>query len=419
MILFSKKYILAGSIGTLIEWAEFCFYGYMVVQFSHLFFPMLTANASIIAGFGTFAMSYIARPLGSIIFGHIGDKLGRQKSFSASILLMSIATLGIGLLPTYASIGILAPILLISMRFLQGLAVAGEYPSASVFIIENNPLAPWFSSSWVATASAAGMLLGGAAAAIVSLSSMPVWAWRVPFCLGFFACVLAFYIRRHLAESPAYQQLLQSHKVEAIPIKTVLKYYQKPLLQTAAIGAFVGIFVYTCNVWWITFVIEKGYFSEFQARTLATITMCCVTIATPLMGMLAQKWQGRRLMILGLVGDIMVVPLLFLISATQSFWAMCLMGLFYGLCHAAFTAPMFKYFADIFPIQVRYSGQAFGWNIAVAIFGSSAPLLAQMLARNDLVWVLVSYVVMFGLIALGLNGKTRGSIIPSIQRLPS
>ncbi len=400
----SKKYILAGSIGTLVEWAEFCFYGYMVIQFSHLFFPMLSPTTGIIAGLGTFAVSYVARPLGSMVFGHMGDKYGRQKSFSASILLMSVATLGIGVLPTYATIGIYAPVVLIGLRFLQGFAVAGEYPGASVFIIENNPQQPHFSSSWIATASAAGMLVGGIAAVIISLPHMPAWAWRVPFCLGFFACLLGFYIRRNLSESTIYRQLLNASKIEPAPVKAVLKNYKRSLLQTAALGAFVGIFVYICNVWWISFAIEKGYFSSLQARTLATMTLCCVMVATPFMGKLADVWDGKQLMKLGLLGDIIVAPLLFLTTTTHSFWAVGGIGLLYGLSHAALTGPMFKYFADIFPVQVRYTGQALGWNVAVAIFGSSAPLIAQIFANHNLIWALASYIMLFGLIALAING---------------
>ena len=159
------KTTLTSFIGTTVEWAEFCFYGYLVTQLSPLFFPMLSPDIAIIAGFGAFAASYLARPLGGIFFGHIGDKWGRKKAFAGSILLMSVATFGIGLLPVYDTIGILAPILLVLLRFFQGLATGGEYPGASVFIIEHNRDKPYFAASWVATAAAVSGLDSGAAAA--------------------------------------------------------------------------------------------------------------------------------------------------------------------------------------------------------------------------------------------------------------
>ncbi len=181
----TRQIILANSIGTLVEWAEFCFYGYLVHLFSHLFFPMLSNSASIIAAFGAFGISYLARPLGGLLFGHIGDKFGRQRALSGAILLMGLATFGVGILPTYNSIGIAAPILLVLLRLLQGVAVAGEYTGAAIYILEHHQARPYFASSWIGASSAAGMLVGALFGVIVSLPAMPDWAWRIPFYCGF------------------------------------------------------------------------------------------------------------------------------------------------------------------------------------------------------------------------------------------
>lgn len=396
----NRKIIFASAVGTTIEWAEFCFYGYLITLFSPLFFPMLNHSLGLIAGFGTFAVSYFARPIGGFIFGHMGDRWGRRKAFAGSILLMSVATLGIGLLPTYNHIGILAPILLITFRFFQGLGVAGEYPGASVFIIEHHRTQPYIAASWIATSAALGMLIGGFASMIISLPSMPQWAWRVPFCLSFVACFLGFYIRRHLSETGQYLQLLEKKEVEHQPIKTVFANYKRPLFQTAAIAAFTAIFVYICNVWWVTFVIEKHYFNAFEARALATISMCFVTIFTIVMGIVAQRWNGKKLMILGLLGDLIMVPVLFGVSSQQSFFLNFLVCIFYGLFQGAFAAPMLKFCADIFPTAVRYSGQSIGWNVSVAIFGATAPLVAQTLSTHNLLYVIIAYVILSGLVAL-------------------
>lgn len=398
-----SKIILASSLGTLIEWAEFSFYAYLLAQFSHLFFSMLTHEAALIAAFGTFAVSYLARPLGGIFFGYIGDKFGRQKALVGSILLMGFVTLAMGLLPTYQQIGTTAPLLLIALRFLQGVAVAGEFMGAGVLVVENDTQAPYFSSSWISTAAAGGMLLGGFAGIVVSLPNMPDWAWRVPFWIGFLSCGVGFYIRFALSETTEYQALLHQQRVTSTPIKTLLQDHRISLLKTFLFAALIGIFIYICNIWWVTYVIERGYFSPLAARTLATSAQAGVVILTPIMGWVAQRWQASKVMSLGLFGTLITAPLLLLLAGKMSFHSILLVELLYALSLAALTAPMLKYLANLFPTAVRYSGQAIGWNMAVAVFGGTAPLVAQLLSSQQSTLALAGYVVGTGLIALLVN----------------
>ena len=409
-----RKNISASAIGTLVEWAEFTFYGYLVVKFSHLFFPMLTPQLAILAGFAGFAVSYLARPLGSFIFGHIGDKKGRQKALANSIFMMGIVTLGMGVLPTYDKIGLFAPIFLLILRFLQGITVGGEYTGAAVFIIEHNAKNPYLSSSWVSTSAAAGMLVGGLAAAIISLPVMPEWAWRLPFLIGSCACLIGFYIRRQLSETAAYKKLLSVHGIVSVPIKVVLKNYKKPLLQTMAIGVFVAIFIYICNIWWITYVIKTGYFSELTARTLATASQGSVVVFTPLLALLTQRWNGRDIMQIGLIGSLFVAPWLFFASVHQSVYGVIAANLLYAISLSAVTATMFKYLADIFPTHIRYTGQAMGWSIGVAIFGGSAPLVAQILSSHHL-GLTIAYVSLSGLIALWATSRQQTAVDSSAE----
>jgi MHS family proline/betaine transporter-like MFS transporter len=399
----NKNNIIASSLGTLVEWAEFTFYGYLVYQFSHLFFSMLSPQLALLAAFGGFAVSYFARPVGSLVFGHIGDKKGRQKALSYSILLMGVATLGIGILPTYQTLGVYAPILLLLLRFIQGLSVGGEYTGAAVFIIEHYPQKPYLSSSWVSTSSAAGMLVGGMAAVIVSLPHMPAWAWRIPFCMGGFTCLIGFYIRYNLTETSVYKNLVSNHATVSTPIKMVLKHYRKPLLQTATIGIFVALYIYICNVWWITYVINANYFTPLQARFLATFGQGCVVVLTPLLALAAERWNGQFIMQSGLLGSLFIGPLLFFASTHQLFYCMVIINVFYALFLAGVTSVMFKYFAEIFPPAVRYTGPAIGWSVGVAIFGGSAPLVAQILSFHHLVFGAIIYVMLSSLVALLAN----------------
>lgn len=389
------------SIGTLVEWAEFTFYAYMSHKFAILFFPMFDTNIAILISFTTFAVSYLARPLGGVLFGHIGDKYGRNTAFSLSIFLMAMTTLCMGILPTYATIGFTASILLIILRFLQGIAVSGEFTGAAVYLIESDSSKkPYLSSSWISTSSAAGMLVGSFASLIVSLPSMPAWSWRVPFCIGFFACLLGLYVRKKLPETTAYNNLICSHKLEKIPLFSALKNHKIQILQTMSLAAFVGIYIYICNIWWTTYVVEQNYFSNSEAKFLTTIGQGCVVMLTPLMAILAERYGGKLIMKIGLVGAIFFAPLFFLISSTQVFYLALFFQIIYALCDAMVTAPMFRFLSSIFPASIRYSGQAFGWSVSAAVFGGTAPLLAQCMFLNGLGFLPSLYVSLSAIAAL-------------------
>jgi len=399
----SYKVLIASTLGTLIEWAEFSFYGYLITRFSHLFFPSFSPQIAILLALATFAISYIARPIGAVFFGHMGDKYGRQRALVGSLLLMGCVTLAMGLLPTYQTISITAPTLLVLLRFLQGVAMAGEFMGAGIFVVESDPSKPYFSSSWISTAAAAGMLLGGMFGILVSLPSMPVWAWRLPFLLGFVGCLIGFYIWRSLAETPEYQQLLNQQRTLATPLKTLLQNHRLPLLQTFTLSAFIGIFIYVCNIWWVTYVIEQGYFTPLAARTLATIAQGSVVLFTPVMGMLAQHWRSIPLMRLGVFTSLGVAPVLLLLPGHVGFYTLLAIELLYALGLAALTAPMFKYLSRLFIPEVRYSGQSIGWNLGVAIFGGTAPLMAELfVAHYSIIWV-IGYIVISGILVLLLN----------------
>lgn len=389
------------SIGTLVEWAEFTFYAYMSQKFALLFFPMFDPNTAVLMSFGTFAISYLARPIGGILFGHIGDKHGRNTAFSLSIFLMAIVTLCMGILPTYQTIGFAAPILLVALRFLQGIAVSGEFTGAAVYLIENDTSKkPYLSSSWISTASAAGMLVGSFASLLVSLPSMPAWSWRIPFCIGFLACLLGMYARKKLPETMVYKNLLDACKLEKAPLLAVLKNHKAQILQTMSLAAFVGIYIYICNIWWTTYVVANHYFSTTDAKLLTTIGQGCVVIATPLMAMLAERLGGKLIMKIGFIGAVFFAPLLFFTSSKQFFCLTLLLQIIYAICDAMVTAPMFRFLSSIFPAATRCSGQALGWSVSVAIFGGTAPLLAQYLFLHNLGFLPAIYVSFSAIVAL-------------------
>jgi MHS family proline/betaine transporter-like MFS transporter len=208
----NKKIIRAGIIGNVMEWYDFAIYGYFALIIGKLIFPSSSASTSVIAAFGAFAAGFLMRPIGSLIFGNIGDKLGRKRALLISVLMMAIPTFLIGVLPVHEQIGITAPILLVILRMLQGLSVGGEYTTSVVFLVENSPDGRrGFMASWSGWGAVAGILLGSAVASLITTLLTPVqlasWGWRLPFLIGIIIAFVGFYIRRHLPDiSPVSNQ---------------------------------------------------------------------------------------------------------------------------------------------------------------------------------------------------------------------
>ncbi len=378
-----KKRIIAATIGTILEWAEYTFYGYMAFKISDLFFPKEDEAVAMIATFGIFAAGFLMRPLGGILFGHMGDRVGRKKTLIISIYLMAAATISMGLVPTYAQIGIWAPVLLLSLRLIQGLAVAGEFNGASIFLIEHAPKErAYLAGCWAGAAAAAGMLLGAFSASIVTMPIMPDWAWRLPFFLGFLGCLVALYLRRHVSESPEFNQIKASARLSQLPLIEVLKSHKAGMLQVAVFAAFIGIWVYLCNLFYKAFLIKTAGVDAQIASWLTTFGQGLVVIAYPLVGYLSDKFDGVKLMKKGLFLGVLAAPAIFWFGLTQSPLLIGLGQVLYAAVNATVGAPMFKYLFDQFPTSVRYSGLSFTWSLSVAIFGGTAPILAQYLTSQ-------------------------------------
>lgn len=406
-----NKRVIAATIGTILEWAEYSFYGYMAYKISGLFFPAEDATVGMIATFGIFAAGFLMRPLGGVLFGHMGDRVGRKSTLVLSIYLMALATIGIGLLPTYAEIGIWAPILLLSLRLIQGLAVAGEFNGASIFLIEHAPKdQAYLAGCWAGAAAAAGMLLGAFSAAIVTLPSMPDWAWRLPFLLGFVGCLVALYLRKHTSESPAFHRAKAAATLSRAPLLDVLRSHKLGMLQVAAFAAFIGIWVYLCNLFYKSFLIQSAGVDPQTAAWVTTFGQALVVIAYPLVGYYADKLGGIALMKQGLIGGIFIAPLIFALGFSDH-WAFLATGqVLYAVINAAVGAPMFKYLYDQFPTTLRYTGLSFTWSLSVAVFGGTAPMVAQALLTHS-GWHLAPglYVSTFAIIAvtvLSLGNQT-------------
>ncbi len=375
------------SLGTVLEWAEYTFYGYMAVSLSALFFPDNSPEMGILKTFGIFAVGYIMRPLGAILFGHIGDTYGRKPALMISLFLMGGATFLIGCLPTFHQIGFAAPLILLLMRMLQGIAISGEYNGAGIFLVERAcGKFPCLAGSWISASAAAGMVVGGIAAYATSLPHCPSWAWRVPFLLGGISCFVGFWLRNKITESIALHQPKTTMK-KVLPLVQVFKQYKKSMILAAAIAAFTGIYVYIGNIYIVVFLKQQVSLPTHHASFFAIFGEVIVALLIPVMAYIADKTDAYRQYRYGLLLVAVGSPCIFLLCLTGNYGYIALGMIIYGLLNAIVCGPMVKILYDQFPSALRYTGISFAWSVSAAVFAGTAPMVAQYLS-TQYEWVL-------------------------------
>jgi MHS family proline/betaine transporter-like MFS transporter len=367
-------------LGTIIEWAEYTFFAYMADQLSSHFFPIEDPNVALLKTYGIFGSSYLMRPLGAFLFGTIGDRYGRKPALMLSMLLMGIATMAIGLLPSYQSIGSYAPLMLILCRLTQGLAVSGEFHGAITYLHEHAKAKPFFDGSFAPFAAATGMSLGALAAWLCSISQNPD-AWRIPFLCSALLCLLAIYLRLKLKETPAFQEAKQNHALSHNPVLLVLKENKMGMLRTASMGLFISIFVYTGNIFFKIVSIKLGGLQPLDAARIVTFGQVLAALAILFFGRLADLWGGRKMCLFGLALALSGGPFI-LYCAESGDIALTFAGqVVYALINGLVSAPMMTLLMNQFQTQNRYSGTALGWSFAASIFGSTALLVAEWLLQ--------------------------------------
>ncbi|MBJ8502671.1 MULTISPECIES: MFS transporter [Acinetobacter] len=400
------RVLFASLVGTTIEFFDFYIYATAaVIIFPHLFFPASSGSAAVLQSLATFAIAFIARPIGAALFGHLGDRIGRKATLVAALLTMGISTVCIGLLPTYAQIGIVAPLLLAVCRLGQGLGLGGEWSGAVLLATEN---APEGKRAWYGMFPQLGAPIGFILAtgsflllsAVIPEQAFMQWGWRIPFIASAVLVIVGLYIRLKLHETPAFQKVLDKQKEVNIPFKEVLtKHTGKLILGTvAAICTFVVFYLTTVFAlnWGTTKLgYARGEFLELQL--FATL---CFAAFIPLSAIFAEKF-GRKTTSIGVCiaaaifglffssmlesGNILIV---FLFLCT----GLAIMGLTYG--------PIGTVLSELFPTSVRYTGSALTFNLA-GIFGASfAPLIATKLAETYGLYAVGYYLTAASLLSL-------------------
>jgi MFS family permease len=396
---------VASSIGTTIEWYDTILYALVVgLYLGHAFFPGHDPFLTGLASLGSLVVGFLARPLGSLIFGHFGDRLGRKSTLIATLLVTGFCSVGIGVLPSYAQIGILAPILLISLRILMGLALGGEWGGSVLLALEwGNRYKRGFWSSWPQIGLPAGTVLGLAALRVASLIFGPQsdWVWRAPFLFGIVLIVIGLYVRLGILETPTFAQLLESRMVERRPAFTLLRKHWREILVTCLLqtswfvpNVLVAAFVITYTT--VVLHLPVAQISIY----LLTATLISVP-ANLLFGYLSDLIGRKPMYMLGILAMFVLAWPFWMMLNSRSMGAILLALTLNQVIVAMMTGPMAAMTAEAFTGRIRYSGASLGAGLAAITAGGPAPVIALSLLQRFhttdaiAVYVMVCCVVAF------------------------
>jgi metabolite-proton symporter len=380
----ATRVALAGAIGTAIEWYDFFIYGTAAaVVFAPQYFPQVSDVAGRLAAFATFGIGFIARPLGGVVMGHFGDRVGRKSMLVWSLLLMGLATLGIGVLPNYERIGVWAPILLIVCRFVQGFALGGEWGGAVLMSVEHAPQhRRGFYGSLVALGLPAGIILSNFVFYVVTLFVAPrefaEWGWRVPFLASGVLVLVGIFVRAGLTESPMFVAVQMSKRART-PVFDVMRTHGRTVLLAA--GSYVSI----STLGYIVIVYVVSYATrELKVPLPTTLALLMGTaVAFAISSLLCAEWSDRfgrrRVMLWGNGGLVIWAAVFFPLLDTGSTWLMglALTGMF--VLQGAYIGVQPAVFAELFPTETRYSGASLSLTLGTIVAGAPAPFIATYL----------------------------------------
>lgn len=376
----SRRAVGAAIFGNVLEWYDFAIYGYVATIIARQFFPSGDDTSALLATFATFGIGFVARPLGGIIIGRMGDKIGRKAALLVTVLLMAVGTIGIGVIPNYQSIGLVAPLLLVVCRLMQGFAAGGEWGSATAFIVEWAPeRRRGFFGSFQQASVAGGLLLGSAVAAtcstILSVDQMESWGWRLPFLLGILLVPIGIYMRSNIEETPHFRQ---AQEAPANPQPETPGW----ILAAKAFGFTIlwTVSYYVILYYMPTFTEKQVGLSRSAALWSNSLGLVILVVAIPIMGMWSDRIGRKPLLLACCVAfALLTYPLFALMLSSASIIAVVFVQLVFGLMIALFSGPGPAAIAEIFPTATRSTWMSTGYSLATTIFGGFAPFIATWL----------------------------------------
>jgi MFS transporter, MHS family, shikimate and dehydroshikimate transport protein len=377
---------VAGAIGTIIEWYDFLIYGTAAaLVFNTLFFPNVDPRIGTLAALGSFTVGFLARPVGGVIFGHFGDRLGRKSMLMLTMIGMGGATALIGLLPTFDQIGLWAPVLLVALRVVQGIALGGEWGGASLMVLEHAPShRRGLYGSLVQIGFPIGLVSASAVFSLVTLlpdASFKAWGWRIPFLISVVLVVVGVFVRARLPETPVFEDIKSSGRIVASPfIELVLR---NPRNFLVAIGLKISevSWVYMLTVFVVVYATTKLGLAKSLMLNAISVAALVELVTIPVFGHLADRIGRRPLYFLGVAFTVLFAfPLFWLLDMKTPGIVLVTIAIALNLGHGLMFAPESTYFPELFGAHVRYTGASFGFQAAAAIGGGFAPVIAAALA---------------------------------------
>ncbi|MGL4350414.1 MAG: glycine betaine/L-proline transporter ProP [Plesiomonas shigelloides] len=420
-----KKAITAAALGNTMEWFDFGVYGFVAYALGQIFFPGATPGVQVIAALATFSVPFLVRPLGGIFFGALGDKYGRQKILAITIIIMAISTFCIGLIPSYDSIGIWAPILLLLAKLAQGFSVGGEYSGAAIFVAEYSPdKKRGFMGSWLDFGSIAGFVLG--AGVVVVLSSVlgeqrfMAWGWRLPFFLALPLGVIGLYLRHALEETPAFQkhsENLQQHSAADAPqpvsFAEIARGHWRSLLSCVGLVIATNVTYYMLLTYMPSYLSHNLHYPEDHGILIIIVVMLGMLFVQPVIGLLSDRFGRRPFVIGGSIGLLLLAVPCFMLITSGSLVLIFAGLLVLAVLLNAFTGVMASSLPAMFPTKIRYSALAIAFNISVLIAGLTPTLSAWLVEVTQNLYMPAYY-----LMASAVVGVITGILMKETANLP-
>lgn len=409
-----KKAITAASLGNAMEWFDFGVYGFLAYVLGQVFFPAVSPGVQMIAALATFSVPFLIRPLGGLFFGIMGDKFGRQKVLSITIIIMAVSTFCIGLIPSYATIGIWAPVLLLLAKLAQGFSVGGEYSGAAIFVAEYSPdRKRGFMGSWLDFGSIAGFVCGAGVVVLLSSilgeESFHEWGWRIPFFLALPLGVIGLYLRHALEETPAFQQHVAdmenanpgtSEDKPRVTLREIASKYGRSLLVCVGLVIATNVTYYMLLTYMPSYLSHNLNYSADHGVLIIIAIMLGMLFVQPLIGMMSDRIGRKPFVLAGSIGlFVLSVPAFMLINSD-------VIGLiFLGLLILAillncFTGVMASILPAIFPTKIRYSALAISFNISVLIAGATPTAAAWLVETTQNLYMPAYYLMVVAVIGL-------------------
>jgi metabolite-proton symporter len=408
----------ASLIGTTVEWYDFFLYGVAAsVVFGDLFFPKGEQLTGTMLSFATFAVGFFARPIGGVVFGHFGDRLGRKNLLVLSLLMMGMATFAIGLLPTYAQVGALAPVLLTVLRLIQGFALGGEWGGAVLIVSEHgDPARRGFWSSWPQAGAPAGQLIAnGVLAGLATFQNdadFDRWGWRIPFLLSAVLVLVGLWVRLRIEESPLFREARAKQEPgDKLPFVEVITKYPREVLTAmgARMAENVSYYIFTIVI--ATYAKEHLKLDKSFALNAVLIAAAVHFCAIPLWGALSDRVGRKPVYLLGAIG-VGVWGFVFIALVDTKNFGLAVLAVTIGLVlHGAMYGPQASFFTELFGTRVRYSGVSVGYQLASIIAGGLAPFIAVALLKaydsGFAISVYVAICSVISIVAVLSYGETR------------